>query len=171
MAPECYSSNLRARQVHGGDLKITSQCPGRHRIVLVCAPAAQEHCWDSGSAAVPALPAFTSTGWQRVLGGWRQMRRAVPCSSAEKTQPKGQGECQTLPVFGSCCCALQAVLRRGCDHSRALAHSLFQPSGQELFPEHSPLPWLPQTGGSFSHLLPSWRGCVGRGGAGDVQGT
>lgn len=87
MAPECYSSNLRARQVHGVDSKITSQCPGEHGTVLGCAAAAQEHCWDSlgtGGAAVPALPAFTSTGCQRVFGGWRGMRRAVPCSSAEK---------------------------------------------------------------------------------------
>lgn len=72
MAPECYSSNLRARQVHGVDLKITSQCSGEQGIVLGCATAAQERRWDSpgtAGAPVPALPAFTSTGCQRVLEG------------------------------------------------------------------------------------------------------
>lgn len=137
MAPECYSSNLRARQVHGVDLKTTSE-PRQAPVVLACA---QEHWWDSlrhSLCSVPALPAFTSTGCQRVFGGWRAMRRAVPCSSAENIQPKGQvsvKHCWNLGCAAGCPSG-SAVQR--CHHLSALAQPLLQPSSQELFPEHSP---------------------------------
>lgn len=65
--------------------------------------------------------------------------KAVPCSSVENIQPKGQVDFNTAGVWELQFIALQAVLYRGRDHCRALARSLFQPSRQELFPEHNPI--------------------------------
>lgn len=180
MAPECYSSNLRARQVHGVDLNITSQCPGEHRIVLGCATAAQEHRWDSlgtAGAPTPALPAFTSTGCQRVFGGWREMKRAVPCRSAEKIQLKGQVSVKRCWYLGAaaCCPAGRAVqglwpLQRFGSAPFPAHHNLPCSCSLSTNPTSPPLT-APRLGEACSYLLPSWRGCIGRGGAGDVQGT
>lgn len=91
MAPECYSSHLRVGQVHSVDLKIPSQCQESTELSGLCysSPVAQLAGFTQAQPGLPRqhFQRSPARGVREFLEGGE---RAVPCSSAGKTQPKGQ---------------------------------------------------------------------------------
>lgn len=82
------------------------------------------------------------------------MRRAAPCSSAEKIQPKGQVSVKRCWCLGAAARCPSGRAVQGCDRHSALLGPFPSPaqSSLELLPGHKshiPCPDCPQTGGKL----------------------